>query len=47
VLIAVERLLIKVRHPASRADELIALRRRLRDEFARAIDDEERASERS
>jgi GNAT superfamily N-acetyltransferase len=43
VLIAIERLLIKVRQPKSRADELIALRRRLRDELARDIDDEERA----
>ena len=43
MLIAVERLLIKVRQPASRADELIPLRRRLRDELARAIDDDERA----
>ena len=43
MLIAVERLLIKVRQPKSRAGELIALRRRLRDELARDIDDEERA----
>jgi hypothetical protein len=43
VLIAVERLLIKVRQPRSRADELIALRRRLRDERARDVDDDERA----
>jgi len=43
VLIAVERLLIKLRQPNSRADELIALRRRLRDELARDIDDQERA----
>jgi len=43
VFIAVERLLIKVRQPKSRADELIALRRRLRGELARDIDDEERA----
>jgi hypothetical protein len=43
VFIAVERLLIKVRQPESRADELIALRRRLRGELARDIDDEERA----
>lgn len=42
MLIAIERLLIKVRQPRSRADELIALRRRLRDELGRAIDDEER-----
>lgn len=43
MLIAVERLLIKVRQPASRADELIALRRRLREERAAGVDDEERA----
>jgi hypothetical protein len=43
VLIAVERLLIKVRQPRSRADELIALRRRLRHEIERDVDDEERA----
>ena len=43
VLIAVERLLIKLRQPASRAVELIELRRRLRAERAAAIDDEERA----
>jgi hypothetical protein len=43
VLIAIERLLIKVRQPKSRADELIALQRRLRDERARDIGDDERA----
>jgi hypothetical protein len=43
VRIAVERLLIKLGQPRSRADELIALRRRLRDELAREIDEEERA----
>lgn len=43
VLIGVERLLIKLRQPASRADELIALRERLRDELATDVDDEERA----
>ena len=43
MLIAVERLLIKIRQPRSRADELIALRRRLRDERTRTIDDDERA----
>jgi len=42
VLIAVERLLIKVRQPRSRAGELIALRQRLRAERRRDIDDEER-----
>jgi hypothetical protein len=43
VLIAVERLLLKVRQPRSRADELIALRQRLRDERARSVGDDERA----
>lgn len=43
MLIAAERLLIKLRQPASRADELIALRRRVRAEVAGAADDEERA----
>ena len=43
MLIAVERLLIKVRQPRSRAGELIALRRRLRGELARNVADEERA----
>ncbi|HEY5937735.1 MAG TPA: hypothetical protein VIU61_23970 [Kofleriaceae bacterium] len=43
MLIAVERLLIKIRQPRSRAAELIALRRRLRAERARDVDDEERA----
>ena len=43
MLIAVERLLIKVRQPKSRANELIELRRRLRDELARDIAGEERA----
>lgn len=43
MLIAVERLLIKIRQPRSRADELIDLRRRLRDELASDRDDEERA----
>lgn len=43
MLIAIERLLIKVRQPKSRADELIALQRRLRDERARDIGDDERA----
>jgi hypothetical protein len=41
--IAAERLLIKLRQPRSRADELIALRGRIRDELAAAVDDEERA----
>jgi hypothetical protein len=43
VLIAAERLLLKLRQPASRADELIALRRRLRAELATTADDDERA----
>ncbi len=43
MLIAVERLLIKLREPASRAAELIELRRRLRAERAAVISDEERA----
>ena len=43
MLIALERLLVKVRQPASRADELIELRRRLRAELAGAADDEERS----
>ncbi len=42
VLIAVERLLIRVRQPASRARELIELRRRLRAEVRAVVDDEER-----
>lgn len=42
MLIAVERLLIKIRQPRSRAAELIALRHRLRAERARDVDDEER-----
>ncbi len=42
VLIAVERLLIKLRQPASRAVELIELRRRLRAEREVAIDADER-----
>jgi hypothetical protein len=43
VFVRVERLLIKLRQPASRADELNALRARLRDELAKQIDDDERA----
>lgn len=43
MLIAVERLLIKLRQPASRAAELNELRRRTRAERATAPDDEERA----
>jgi hypothetical protein len=43
VLIAVERLLVKLRQPASRAGELIELRRRLRAERAGDPGDDERA----
>jgi hypothetical protein len=43
VLIGVERLLIRLRHPASRADELNALRGRLRAEIARVPDEDDRA----
>lgn len=42
MLIAVERLLIKLRQPRSRASELITLRRRLRAERAASADPEER-----
>lgn len=42
MLIAVERLLIKLRQPASRAGELIELRRRLRAEVAADVADDER-----
>ena len=42
VLIAVERLLIKLRQPASRAEEMIELRRRARAERAAEVGDEER-----
>ncbi|HEX5061966.1 MAG TPA: hypothetical protein VFV99_21505 [Kofleriaceae bacterium] len=43
MLIAVERLLLKLRQPASRADELVELRRRLRAELASDVDETERA----
>jgi hypothetical protein len=43
VLIAVERLLIKSRQPASRAEVLVELHRRLRDERAAVPADDERA----
>lgn len=43
MLIAAERLLIKLRQPASRAAELNALRARLREELAADVSDEERA----
>ncbi len=42
MLIAVERLLIKLRQPASRATELIELRERLRGELDARPDDDER-----
>lgn len=43
MLIGLERLLIRIKHPASRAAELTALRGRLRDELAKATDEDERA----
>lgn len=43
MLISVERLLIKLRQPRSRANELVALRRRLRAELAREVDADEHA----
>ncbi len=43
MFVRVERLLIKLRQPASRADELNALRGRLRAELAKPIEDDERA----
>ncbi len=43
MLVAAERLLLKLRQPASRADEVIALRRRARAERTSAADAEERA----
>jgi hypothetical protein len=42
MFVAVERLLIKLRQPASRADELVELRRRVRAEIASDVDEEER-----
>ena len=42
MLISVERLLIRLRQPRTRADELIELRRRLREEVAAETSDEER-----
>ena len=42
MFVRVERLLIGLRQPASRADELTDLRRRMRAERARTIDDDER-----
>lgn len=43
MLIAAERLLVKLRQPASRADELNALRARLREDLAAEVYEEERA----
>lgn len=43
MLVAVERLLIKLRQPRSRADELVALHARLRAELARDVGGDERA----
>jgi hypothetical protein len=43
MFVAVERLLIKLRQPASRAAELIALGHRVRAELVSVADDEERA----
>ncbi len=42
MLVAVERLLIKLRQPATRANELVELRGRLRAELASDVEDEER-----
>jgi hypothetical protein len=42
MLVSVERLLTRIRQPASRADELNALRARLREELAKNISTEER-----
>jgi hypothetical protein len=42
MFVAVERLLIKLRQPASRADELVELRRRVRDELASDAGEDER-----
>jgi hypothetical protein len=47
VLVSVDRLLIRLRQPASRADELHAIRQRVRDERAKDVDDDERALARS
>jgi hypothetical protein len=41
--VAIERLIVKLRQPASRADEVIAVRRRLRTERAAEVDAAERA----
>lgn len=42
MFVRVERLLIKLRQPASRAGELNALRQRMRDQLAADVSDEER-----
>jgi hypothetical protein len=42
VFVRVERLLIKLRQPASRAEELNALRQRMREQLASDISDDER-----
>jgi hypothetical protein len=42
VFVRVERLLIKLRQPASRAGELNALRQRMRDQLASDVSDDER-----
>jgi hypothetical protein len=44
VFVSVERLLMRLRQPASRAAELAALRERLRTERASAVADDERAA---
>lgn len=46
MLIGIERLLIRIKHPASRAAELTALRGRLRDELAKNPDEAERETAR-
>jgi len=43
VLVAVERLLIKLRQPASRVDELVELRGRMREQLAASVGNDERA----
>jgi hypothetical protein len=43
VFVPVERLVMRLRQPASRATELVALRRRLRAERASTVTDDERA----
>lgn len=43
MFVAIERLLAKLRQPASRREELAALRARCREELAAEVDDDERA----